>query len=223
MNLIDLTGKKIVAITGAGISKSAGIETFRDNGIYDKDPDLKYKLRPDTFETDPEFLYNYHNDFKERIKDKKPTLAHELIAKHNISVITQNIDDLHEKAGSLNVLHIHGDLNSSRCLTCRQEYEKCFLFGDLCPCGGSLRHNIILFKESLLKADKALKMILEADVLIQIGSSGMIYPVAGWVKSFKEGKDKLAICVNKEKPDNSRYFDYVLLGDCDNIVSRLLK
>lgn len=222
-----LKEKKIVILTGAGISKEAGIETFREGGIYDKNPELYYKLRPETYETDPDFLYNYYNNRLEQYKDKLPTKAHEAIAQHQIPVITQNVDDLHEKAGSHKIIHVHGKINSSKCRTCKTEFDKYFQNGDLCDlCQGKLRHNIILFKEALTKNDEAIRLVLDSEVFIQIGSSGVIYPVAGYVSQFHrmdKTKEKISICVDISPPENVKDFTYFLQGKSSDIVPDLLK
>lgn len=223
--LSKLRVKNILIITGAGISKEAGIETFRENGIYDKNPELIYKLRPDSFETDPQFLYDFHNDFKIKNQNKTPTKAHLSIAKHGIKVITQNIDDLHEKAGSLNVLHIHGELNSSRCEKCKKMFNEYFVFGDNCKvCNGRLRHNVVLFKEPVLKNNEAENLLKEADFLIQIGSSGVVYPVAGYIDLFNQYSNfsKKSLCIDVKDPGNRSNFDYFLKGTASSVVPKVL-
>lgn len=223
--LSKLNVNNILIITGAGISKESGIETFRENGIYDKNPELIYKLRPDTFETDPEFLYNFHNDFKIKNENKKPTNAHLSIASHGIKVITQNIDNLHEKAGSSNVLHIHGDLASCRCEKCKKVFDYYFNFGDSCKnCGGRLRHNVVLFKEPVLKNREVESLLRDADFLIQIGSSGVVYPVAGYVDLFNQYSNfsKKSLCIDVKKPENRNSFDFFLKGRASSIVPRVL-
>lgn len=224
---LNLSKKNIVVLTGAGISKEAGIETFRENGVYDKNPELLYKLRPDTYETDPEFLYNYYNERRNNIQDKQPTAAHLAISKHNIHVVTQNVDDLHERAGSKNIIHVHGDLNSSKCLSCKKEFDTYFNYGDTCKsCNGNLRHNIVLFKESVTKNNEALQTVLDADILIQIGSSGVIYPVAGYINEFNMAnweQGKITICIDITPPMNVGGFDYFLEGKSSKLVVKLLQ
>jgi len=214
---IDTTN--IVFITGAGISIESGIAPFRGkNGIYTKNPELGFKLRPDSFKTDPQFLYDFHEEFKRDLLEKKPNSVHEIIAKHGHVVITQNIDDLHEKAGSDFVLHLHGEVNEYRCQSCGNAPVKGdFLFHDSCDCGASLRHNVVLFKESVLHIEKAQRIIKKASLLIQIGTSGKVYPAANLAVQAD-----FSITVNPELPDNSHLFNYNLVGNPKEILKLLL-
>jgi NAD-dependent deacetylase len=217
-----LKNKKICFLTGAGISINSGVSPFRgENGIYTKDPDLIYKLRPDSFETDPHFLYNFHENFRIDLIDKKPNIVHDIITKKAFDVITQNIDDLHEKSGFKKVIHVHGQVNEYRCRSCHFIYKGIFVQEQSCiRCGEQkLRHNVVLFKENLLKNDLALLALSCAEVFIAVGTSGTIYPVA----QYPQLTNGITICINPELPENSHMFQYVLIGDPEKILTSLFE
>lgn len=206
--------KRIVFITGAGVSVPSGIKPFRGpDGIYETQPDLKYKLRPDFFESDPKFLYDFHNEFKNLINSKTYNKIHELIEKTKAHVVTMNIDNFHEKSGSKHVFHVHGSVFNIKCRNCDyKEENKDFKIDDKCPqCGlVTLRHDIVLFKESLNNDyNTALDLVRFSDIVIQIGSSGEVYPMADLPSKCKGVK----ICINPESPKNSNLFNHVILGD----------
>ena len=215
-----IKGKKICYLTGAGISVASGVKPFRGkDGIYTNNPDLIYKLRPDTFETDPDFLYNFHEDFREQLLDKKPNIVHDIITKTAFDVITQNIDDLHEKSGFNKVIHIHGQVNEYRCRSCHFIYKGSFSQNQECiRCGEQkLRHNVVLFKENLLKNNLAMIVLEEAEIFIAVGTSGTIYPVAQYPQLTKA----ITICINPELPENHHMFQHVLIGDPEKLLMSL--
>jgi NAD-dependent deacetylase len=215
--------KRIVFITGAGVSVPSGIKPFRGpDGIYEAQPDLKYKLRPDSFETDPQFLYDFHQDFIKEINSKTYNKIHELISQTEAPVITMNIDNFHELSGSKNVFHVHGSVFNIKCRSCDyKESNKSFKIDEKCPqCGlNTLRHDIVLFKESL-NPDffTAIDLVRFADIVIQIGSSGEVYPMAD-LPSKCQG---IKICINPESPKNSHLFNHLILGDVLENLEKLI-
>jgi NAD-dependent deacetylase len=216
-----MLGKNICFLTGAGISIKSGINPFRGkNGIYTNNPDLIYKLRPDSFESDPEFLYNFHENFRKDITNKKPNIVHTIISKVAANVITQNIDDLHEKSGFDNVIHVHGAVSEYRCRSCHFVFKGEFKIDEECSrCGERmLRHNVVLFKEHLLDNHKAKIALEDAEIFIAVGTSGLIYPVAQYPQLTKG----ITICINPEVPDNAHMFDYLLIGDPEKLLSELM-
>lgn len=224
LSTINFMGKKVLVLTGAGISKESGIETFRESGIYDKNPDLIYKLRPDTLETDPQFLYDFHHQFKHKADLAHPNLAHKALADLGCTIITQNIDHLHERSGSKDVIHLHGDLYTSRCEKCRHVENQSFLFGDTCKhCGGRLRNNVVLFKEPVLNTEEIVSLLLEADVFIQIGSSGVVYPAASFINTFNHNPHKTSICIDVTPPENVIPFTYFLKGNATEVVPKVVE
>lgn len=221
----NFKNKRIIILTGAGISKESGLETFRENGIYDKNPELKYLLRPDTLEKDPKFIYDFHHSFKNKVDTVLPNIAHTSLAKiRNSLIITQNIDNLHERAGSKNIIHVHGDLCSSRCEVCDKVINNYFKYGEKCSCGGRLRNNIILFKEKVRETERIINEIKNSDIFIQIGTSGIIYPAAGYIDQFNFfSNNKLSICIDTKEPENKNKFTYFLKGTATEIVPLLEK
>lgn len=189
--------KKIVVFTGAGVSAESGIPTFRDSdGLWNKHiADEVASLTG--WRKDREKVLNFHNDFVKEFSKCEPNDAHKILAqleeKYDVIVVTQNIDDLHEKGGSTNVIHIHGNIAESKSsanpdLTFPLKGD--IKIGDKAPDGSQLRHNTVLFEESLptIEFKKAIKAIENADVLIIIGTSLQVYPAAGLVAYFQGEK-----------------------------------
>ena len=180
--------QNIVVFTGAGISKESGLSTFRDNGgIWSKyDPDIV--ATPQGFEADPETSLMFYNERRSAVAKAAPNHAHVVLAElekaHNVTVITQNVDDLHERAGSSNVLHLHGELKkvtSSRNRLnpdCIKELplEIPIRPGDLAIDGSQLRPFIVMFGEYLSDMSKAIQIVKDADIFLVIGTSLKVFP-----------------------------------------------
>ena len=177
---------KIVFLTGAGISAESGLKTFRDSndGLWNN-----YKIEeictPMAWNNNPELVLDFYNQRREQCKTAKPNLAHQLIAKleenYEVVVITQNVDDLHERAGSTNVIHLHGELMKSRSSSNPQllyKTEEAVNLGDLCAENSQLRPHIVFFGEGLDKAivDAATKHTVSCSVFVVIGTSLNVSP-----------------------------------------------
>jgi NAD-dependent deacetylase len=160
---------KIIALTGAGVSKASGIPTFEESG------DIRNYLTRTYCEEHPADFYKILLDMYANIKDAQPNDAHKALADYNIPIVTMNIDNLHQKAGSKEVIELHGDMKEVWCYNC---YGKSFPFEQLeksicCPeCGEILVHNTVLYEDSIHYLDKALHLAREANVLLVIGVSG---------------------------------------------------
>jgi len=185
--------KKIVVFTGAGVSAESGIPTFRDtDGLWNKHiADEVASLSG--WKKDKEKVLNFHNEFVKEFLKCEPNDAHKILAKleekYDVTIVTQNVDDLHEKGGSTNVVHIHGSITESKSsansdLTFPLKGD--IKIGDKAPDGSQLRHNTVLFEESLPTKEfkKAIKAMEEAEILIIIGTSLQVYPAAGLVANF---------------------------------------
>jgi NAD-dependent deacetylase len=169
----------ITVFTGAGVSAESGIPTFRDRatGIWENvDPIEVASL--ESWNEDPQMVCKFHEEIRTTIKDKEPNDAHKFIADlekdHNVTVITQNIDDLHEKAGSSNVLHLHGEINKAVCQCTDEVYEidgDRIMFGKESVDGFIYKPNTVLFGEYPYKVDESLKALKTSDILIIIGTS----------------------------------------------------
>lgn len=177
--------KKIVFLTGAGISAESGIKTFRDaNGLWEGH-DIYEVASPQGFEKNPELVLDFYNKRRSQLKEVKPNEGHEIIAEleqnFEVVVVTQNVDDLHERAGSNGVLHLHGELRKVRSTAeesiVLEKLEDVNL-GDLCPIGSQLRPHIVWFGEEVPMMDKAMDITLEADVFVVVGTSLEVYPAA---------------------------------------------
>lgn len=184
--------KKIVVFSGAGVSKESGIDTFREKvtGIY-ADHKIEEVVTAEALLRKPEVVYHFHNVLREKIKDKEPNEAHLLIAKlennYHVTIITQNIDDLHEKAGSTNILHLHGELLKSRTVGNPSKLYPCtglLNVGDVDDDGIELRPHTVLFGEMPYNVNESYTALEEADILIIIGTSlsiGYTLPMLGSV------------------------------------------
>lgn len=197
----------IVILTGAGISAESGIETFRaSDGLWHEHA-IEDVATPEGFKRDPALVHTFYNQRRSRIlePDVIPNAAHHALAKlesafaGKVLVITQNIDNLHERAGSENLLHIHGELLKMRCSTTQKVYEiQSDLSGDtLCECCRSkntLRPHIVWFNEMPFYMDEIQDALEQCDLFLAIGTSGHVYPAAGFVDlAASQGAETLEI------------------------------
>lgn len=184
--------KKIVILTGAGISAESGIKTFRDaDGLWEGH-DLMQVASPQGFKDNPALVLNFYNERRKQLLSVKPNKAHYALAileaHFNTTIITQNIDDLHERGGSSNIIHLHGELlkvKSSGYTNPKNDevlsWKKDVKIGDFCKNGYQLRPDIVWFGEQVPLFEKAIEITQEADVLMIIGTSMQVYPAASLV------------------------------------------
>ncbi|MDO4229636.1 MAG: NAD-dependent deacylase [Capnocytophaga sp.] len=178
--------KKIVVLTGAGISEESGIKTFRDsNGLWEGH-DVMEVASPEGFAKNPALVLEFYNQRRKQLKEVQPNLAHRLLSEletdYQVVIITQNVDDLHERAGSSHIIHLHGELLKSRAIDNENVIFDCFgdiKVGSLSPSGIQLRPHIVWFGEAVSLIDKAIEEIETADVVLIIGTSLQVYPAAG--------------------------------------------
>jgi len=200
--------RKLVVFSGAGMSAESGINTFRDgDGLWEKHR-VEDVASPEAWARNPELVQRFYNERRKNILNAQPNLAHRLIAEleddFDVQVITQNIDDLHERAGSSKVVHLHGNIRLSKSTGPKQEeayytINDCELnLGDLCPDGYQLRPHVVWFGESVPQLDVAAQLIAQADVLIVIGTSLNVYPAAGLIHGTKRSCTKFFIDPNAE-------------------------
>lgn len=186
--------KNIVLFTGAGISAESGIKTFRDaDGLWEGH-DVMQVASPQGFAANPELVLDFYNQRRKQLLTVKPNKAHLAITKlqehFNVTVITQNVDDLHERAGNKKVVHLHGELLKARCTqneTEVLEWTKDLNLGDLSKSKNQLRPHIVWFGEEVPLLEKAAKITETADVLIIIGTSMQVYPAASLVHYVNHG------------------------------------
>lgn len=184
--------KNLVILSGAGMSAESGIGTFRDaGGLWDKYP-VEQVATPEGYARNPELVINFYNERRRQLLDVKPNQGHELLAElekyFNVTVITQNIDNLHERAGSKRIIHLHGELTkvcSSRDPNNHhyvkelkpEEFE--VRLGDKAGDGSQLRPFIVWFGESVPEIERAISFVEKADIFVIIGTSMNVYPAAG--------------------------------------------
>lgn len=178
--------KKIVVLTGAGMSAESGISTFRDsNGLWENH-DIMEVASPEGWKKNPALVLDFYNKRRAQLKEVKPNKGHEILAEleqnFNVQIITQNVDNLHEKAGSSNILHLHGELVKVRGEFSENEsvfWETDIQLGDVNENAEQLRPDIVWFGEQVPAIDLAVPHMQTADVVIIIGTSLQVYPAAG--------------------------------------------
>ncbi|MEM1119759.1 MAG: NAD-dependent deacylase [Bacteroidota bacterium] len=186
--------KKIVVLTGAGISAESGIKTFRDaNGLWENH-DVMEVASPQGWEKNRALVLKFYNARRNQLNEVQPNMAHkalaELEAKYNVVIITQNVDDLHERGGSSNIIHLHGELTKMRSVmddTVIYDCTKDIEVGDKAKDGYQLRPHIVWFGEMVPMLEKAAQEVMTADIIMVIGSSMQVYPAAGLVDYAPDG------------------------------------
>lgn len=184
--------KNLVVLSGAGMSAESGISTFRDaGGLWDKYP-VEQVATPEGYARDPELVINFYNQRRKQLLDVKPNRGHELLASlekdFNITVVTQNVDNLHERAGSSRIIHLHGEL--TKVCSSRDPNNPHYIkelkpekfevkLGDLAGDGSQLRPFIVWFGEAVPQIERAIEAVEKADVFVIIGTSMNVYPAAG--------------------------------------------
>jgi NAD-dependent deacetylase len=179
--------KKLVVLTGAGMSQESGIKTFRDaDGLWENHR-IEDVATPEAWERDPELVLDFYNLRRKQLYEVEPNGAHYALAKleenYEVQIITQNVDDLHERAGSTRVLHLHGELKKVRSTVDPDLVHTLngweLKLGDRCEKGSQLRPHIVWFGEAVPNIMIATSMVQEADILLVIGTSLKVYPAAG--------------------------------------------
>ncbi len=177
----------LVVLSGSGISAESGISTFRDTGGLWEQHKIEDVATPEGFERNPELVLNFYNERRKQLDDVEPNNGHKILAElekdFNVHIITQNVDDLHERAGSTNVLHLHGELTKVRSekypeLIYNIGYKEIHL-GDKCEKGHQLRPHIVWFNEAVPAIEPAVQLVQQADIFLVIGTSLNVYPAAG--------------------------------------------
>lgn len=192
--------KNLVIISGAGVSAESGIKTFRDsNGLWENH-DIMEVASFQGWTNNQELVLDFYNQRRKQLLSCQPNKAHIQIAalesKFKVQIITQNVDDLHERAGSSQVLHLHGELLKARSTAHEQlvyPWNKDILTGDTCSRGSQLRPHIVWFGEEVPLMDHALSILPQADILIVIGTSLEVYPAAGLIHETNPSCQKFII------------------------------
>ncbi|WP_028640986.1 NAD-dependent deacylase [Novosphingobium acidiphilum] len=224
--------RSIVILTGAGISAESGIDTFRAGA--NGGPSLWEQHRvedvatPEAFARDPDLVLRFYDMRRAAIQTKEPNAAHRALARLErewagpVTVVTQNVDDLHERGGSHAVIHMHGEHLSAWCTACdvRTRWTGALIDRPACPaCGArALRPDIVWFGEIPYRMDAIQTLLADADLFVSIGTSGAVYPAAGFVRLARElGAQTLEL--NLERSQGSAWFDQTRLGPASEIVT----
>ena len=183
---------RILILTGAGISAESGLATFRsENGLWNNHR-VEDVATIEAYLRNPDYVHDFYNQMKPELFNAKPNPAHLAITKlqkeypAEVNIVTQNVDTLHEKAGSTNIYHIHGQINQAVCMNCGHVIET---WGDVtsetvcenCQVAAMMKPNIVFFGENLLYMDKVEELLRHSDLFISIGTSGVVFPAAGFL------------------------------------------
>jgi NAD-dependent deacetylase len=187
--------KKLVALTGAGMSAESGLRTFREMGGLWEEYDVQEVASPEGWEKDRELVLRFYNERRKQLQEALPNRGHFALAEmekdFDVTIVTQNVDDLHERGGSTKIIHLHGELKKSRStLDPNLVYDIKgweLNLGDLCEKGSQLRPHIVWFGEAVPAIEEAAVVVSEADLLVIIGTSMNVYPAAGLINYTRPG------------------------------------
>jgi NAD-dependent deacetylase len=226
--------RNIVILTGAGVSAESGIDTFRDGGGLWEQHRVEDVATPEAFARDPDLVLRFYDMRREAIQTKAPNAAHLALARLDrewpgeLLIVTQNVDDLHERAGAqigLNktrVLHMHGEHLNAWCMACdeRSRWSGSLIDRPACPeCGeAALRPDIVWFGEMPYRMEEIFEALERADLFVSIGTSGAVYPAAGFVRNAREfGAETLEL--NLEPSQGTAWFDEARHGPATELVA----
>ncbi|WJS98629.1 NAD-dependent deacylase [Novosphingobium humi] len=224
---MEMTGN-IVILTGAGCSAESGIDTFRDGGGLWEQHRVEDVATPEAFARDPALVQRFYDMRRSAIQTKAPNAAHYALARlerewdgGTVTLVTQNVDDLHDRAGSKNLIHMHGEHLSAWCTACdtRMGWSASLIEGPPCPsCGAAaLRPDIVWFGEMPYRMEEIHDALRDCDIFVSIGTSGAVYPAAGFVRLAREmGAHCLEL--NLERSQGSAWFHETRLGPAGDIV-----
>jgi NAD-dependent deacetylase len=219
--------RNIVILTGAGVSAESGIDTFRDAGGLWERHRVEDVATPEAFARDPELVLRFYDMRREAIQTKQPNAAHRALARLDaewpgeLLIVTQNVDDLHERGGARRVLHMHGEHLLAWCTACdtRSPWREPLIHRPPCPaCGtAALRPDVVWFGEMPYRMDEIYAALREADLFVSIGTSGAVYPAAGFVRNARDlGVRTLEL--NLEPSQGSAWFGEARHGPATELV-----
>lgn len=211
-----MSKKNIVVLTGAGISAESGIKTFRDSDGLWENHRIEDVATFDAWRRNKELVLDFYNQRRRQLQECEPNEAHKLLVtleeKFNVHIITQNVDDLHERAGSKNILHLHGELLKVRSTLDEHlvyEWKQDLKVGDKCGKGAQLRPHIVWFGEQVPMIEVAGKIASQADIFIIVGTSLVVYPAAGLVHYTDYTVPKYVVDPNKPTISNIQNVEYI--------------
>jgi len=227
--------KRIVVLTGAGVSAESGLSTFRDAGGLWEGHDVMDVASPQGWAKNRELVLEFYNQRRRQLKDAKPNAAHtslvKLEEKYDVVIITQNVDNLHEKAGSKNIVHLHGEITKARSTVPPYNvydigYED-IKIGDICEKDSQLRPHIVWFGESVPAIEEAAEISASADLFIVIGTSLVVYPAAGLISYVPRHIQKYFIDPVKPEiglyEENLEFIQEKATTGTQKLVERLLR
>ena len=230
-----LPHERVFVLTGAGISAESGIRTFRDaDGLWE-DYRVEDVASPEGWARDPVVVWRFYSQRRAQAAGCAPNPAHLALARlegalgERLFLCTQNVDPLHERAGTKRAIHMHGELFRSRCEACRAPDfadDGTYFSAEAiprCACGGKIRPHIVWFGEVPFHLDAIADALDACDVFVTIGSSGVVYPAAGFVRQIRRRPGVRAIYVGPEAPENAAAFDECRLGKAGDVVPGLFE
>ncbi|MDO6461825.1 Sir2 family NAD-dependent protein deacetylase [Granulosicoccaceae sp. 1_MG-2023] len=199
---------RVAVITGAGISAESGLKTFRDGDGLWCNHAITDVATPEAFERNPALVHNFYNERRRQARAAQPNAAHLALAQlqhsYDVTVITQNIDDLHERSGSSQVIHLHGELDKARSegdpSHVVQLNGRDLSVEDRCPRGHRLRPDIVWFGEPVPLYEPAMEIVAEADKVLVVGTSLSVYPAAGLLADARPDAEKLIVTLELDNP-----------------------
>ncbi|MCH8862074.1 MAG: NAD-dependent protein deacylase [Proteobacteria bacterium] len=221
--------RNIVILTGAGISAESGLGTFRGSGGLWEDHRVEDVATPEAFQRDPGLVHRFYNARRRNLGKVKPNAAHIALARlqtghpGSVILITQNVDDLHERAGSGTLLHMHGELLRARCRACADVFDWPEDMDDGTPCPScaampALRPHIVWFGEMPFHMEEIDAALLETDLFISIGTSGSVYPAAGYVAQIHALGRAHSVELNLEPSEGQSLFAERRYGPATEVV-----
>lgn len=225
--------ERIVILTGAGVSAESGLKTFRDAGGLWENHDPMEIATPEAFQRDPGLVYRFYNARRLQLDDAEPNAAHRAIGRlqrefpGDVFLVTQNVDDLHERGGSTQVCHMHGELRSAWCRACGGRYPTTTAFDasnrcERCGAAGELRPDIVWFGEMPYQMGRIERRLTECELFIAVGTSGTVYPAAGFVQQARAAGAH-TIEVNRERSDVAGLFHQHRVGLAGETLSALVE
>lgn len=220
--------EKIVAISGAGISAESGLKTFRDDDGLWRTHSFYELASPEAWRRHPQLVLDFYNERRYTAQEAQPNAAHRALAsleeKYQVVIVTQNVDDLHERGGSSRVLHLHGELTKNRSsLDSNLIYEaggRPIALGDCCERGSQLRPHIVWFGEMVMHFDTAAAEVATADKVLVVGTSLSVYPAASLLQYARGDSEKILVTRDIERPPAE--FQW-LQGNAAKLVPQLAK
>jgi len=231
---LQQAGSRIVILTGAGLSAESGLHTFRDRGGIWEKYDLTEVATPEAFARNPAFVLDFYNQRRRANEDVKPNAAHEALARleqqHGgaVWVVTQNIDPLHEMAGAHNLIHMHGEITKALCAECG--HREVWGMADITPqstcpaCAtmGRMRPDVVWFGEMPYQMEEIFGLLAQTDLFVSIGTSGTVYPAAGFVEIAREA-GAWTLELNLEPSEGVSQFHHAVQGRATQTVPALVE